>query len=272
VTVAPRAVGPGTRLLASSEREPALRLWLGRHGSLMAAAESDPSATRLAGRGRVALVAAPDPWGDERWVVRHYHRGGSVARYLGDRYLRLGTPRPFLEFRALEAVRARGVPAPEPVGATVHRRGLFYRGDLVTRWVPDSVDLATLLFDPETPTVPAAAAEGVDGVAAMRAAGRLVRLLHERGVVHPDLNLKNILLAPGDPEPRALVLDLDRARLRPAGVRDRQRRRTVARFWRSARKWERRTGRSLPASLRAAFEAGYADRPDGERAGANRVG
>jgi 3-deoxy-D-manno-octulosonic acid kinase len=272
VTDAPLAVGPGTLLLASSERGPALRVWLERHGSLMAAAESEPSATLLAGRGRVALVAAPDPWGDERWVVRHYHRGGSVARYLGDRYLRLGTPRPFQEFRALEAVRSRGIPAPEPVGATVHRRGPFYRGDLVTRWVPDSVDLATLLFDPETPTVPAAAAEGVEGVAAMRAAGRLVRLLHERGVEHPDLNLKNILLVPSDPEPEALILDLDRARLHTGGVPAPMRRRMIARFWRSARKWERRTGRSLPASLRAAFEAGYAGHPDGEQAGPDRAG
>lgn len=272
VSDAPLAVGKGTLLLASSGRGPALRGWLERHGSLMAAAESDASATLLAGRGRVALVTAPDPWGDERWVVRHYHRGGSVARFLGDRYLRLGTPRPFRELRALEAVRSRGVPAPEPVGASVHTRGLFYRGDLVTRWVPESVDLATLLFDPGTPTVPAAAAVGVEGTAAMRAAGRLVRLLHERGVVHPDLNLKNILLAPGDPEPRALVLDLDRASLHSGGVPARKRRRMVARFWRSARKWERRTGRPLPASLREAFEAGYADRPDGERAGAERSG
>jgi 3-deoxy-D-manno-octulosonic acid kinase len=272
VTDAPLAVGSGTLLLASSEREPALRVWLERHGSLMAAAESDPSATPLAGRGRVALVAAPEPWSDEQWVVRHYHRGGAVARFLGDRFLRRGTPRPFQEFRALETLRARGVPAPDPVGATIHRRGLFYRGDLVTRWVPDSVDLATLLFDPETPTVPAAAAEGVEGVAAMRAAGRLVRLLHERGVVHPDLNLKNILLAPDDPEPRALVLDLDRANLHPDRVPDRQRRRMIARFWRSARKWERRTGRSLPASLRAAFEAGYAGHPDGGQAGPDRPG
>jgi 3-deoxy-D-manno-octulosonic acid kinase len=267
VTADPLAVGSRTLLLSPPERVAALRGWLERHGSLMAAAEADPSAARLAGRGRVARVRGPAPWEHEEWVVRHYHRGGAVARFLGDRYVRIGTPRSFREYRLLEALRVRGVPAPEPLGATVHRGGPFYRGDLVTRWVPDSVDLATLLFDPETPTVPAAAAVGVEGLAAMRAAGRLVRLLHERGVSHPDLNLKNILLAPSDPEPRALVLDLDRARLYPGGVPGRKRRRMIGRFWRSARKWERRTGRLLPASLRAAFHEGYAERPGEAPAG-----
>jgi 3-deoxy-D-manno-octulosonic acid kinase len=263
----PLAVGSHTLLLSAPERVAALSGWLQRYGTLMAAAEAHPEGARLAGRGRVARVRGPVPWEHEQWVVRHYHRGGAVARFLGDRYLRVGAPRPFREFRLLEALRSRGVPAPEPVGATVHRQGPFYRGDLVTRWVADSVDLATLLFDPETPTIPAAAAVGVEGLAAMRASGRLVRLLHERGLEHPDLNLKNILLAPSDPEPVALILDLDRAGLHTGGVPARMRRRMIARFWRSARKWERRTGRSLPASLQAAFHEGYAEHPGEAQAG-----
>lgn len=107
----------------------------------------------------------------------------------------------------------------------------------------------------------------------MRVAGRLVRLLHERGVAHPDLNLKNVLLAaePGAAEPGAggvrpaawpadepfpLVLDLDRASVGdplPAA----RRRAMLERFWRSARKWERRTGRHLEPGLAEAFRAGY---------------
>ncbi len=153
----------------------------------------------------------------------------------------------------LAAVRRLGVPAPEPVGVALYDAGpMLYRGDLVTRWVPDSVDLATFLF--HGPGAPPAAG------AAMFAAGRLVRLLHDRGVVHRDLNLKNILLvgAGGSGAPAALVLDLDRATIRRRlGRRTRQS--MIRRFWRSARKWERQTARAGEVeTLRGPFDEGYA--------------
>ncbi|MFO7893872.1 MAG: hypothetical protein R6U63_09065, partial [Longimicrobiales bacterium] len=73
---------------------------------------------------------------------------------------------------------------------------------------------------------------------------------------HPDLNLKNVLIA-GDVEaPDALVLDLDGATV-TSRVGDGARLRMVARFWRSARKWRKATGVALDPSLQAAFEAGY---------------
>jgi 3-deoxy-D-manno-octulosonic acid kinase len=227
----------------------------------MAAAEAHPDARPLAGRGRVVRVPAPGSADGERWVVRHYHRGGAVARFLGDRYFRLGQPRPFHELRTLERLRALGVPTPEPVGAAVYRHGPFYRGDLVTRWVPGSIDLAGCLF-PTTSPEPRPSPP-----TAMRAAGRLVRRLHDHGVLHPDLNLKNILLAPAtshDPsaEPDALILDLDRAVVRPA-LTPRARRAMLERFWRSARKWEQRTGHILDATLQDAFEQGYARKDEG---------
>jgi 3-deoxy-D-manno-octulosonic acid kinase len=255
--------GTGALLLADTRHEPILRDWIGRHGSLIRAAESAPGALHLAGRGRVAAVLEPDSEGSDRWVVRHYHRGGAVASALGDRYLQVGTPRPFQELRLLVAARARGVPAPEPVGAAVYPAGPFYRGDLVTRWVPDSADLATILFDP------VGARPVAERVAAMHAAGRLIRLLHERGVEHRDLNLKNILLAehvpgPGSAQggtPVALILDLDRARLHDGAVSHRSKQAMIERFWRSARKWERRTGSGLGHDVGSAFDAGYSVTP-----------
>jgi diguanylate cyclase (GGDEF)-like protein/PAS domain S-box-containing protein len=257
-----RRVKPGVLLLAASGLEDPLREWLDRHGTLMAAAEARPDARPLAGRGRVVVVPAPTTADGERWVVRHYHRGGAVARFLGDRYLRTGRLRPFHELRALERLRALGVPAPEPVAAAVYHHGLFYRGDLVTRWVPGSIDLAGCLF-PTTSPEPRPSPP-----TAMRAAGRLVRQLHDHGVLHPDLNLKNILLrAPDhghDPwtEPDALILDLDRAVIRHA-LTPQARRAMLDRFWRSARKWEQRTNHALDATLQDAFERGYAGKDEG---------
>lgn len=122
----------------------------------------------------------------------------------------------------------------------------------MTHYVPESRDLAEVLFE----------GAGEDGLPAMRSAGELVRLLHEKGVHHPDLNLKNILISADHESPtgkdgvRALILDLDRARLGRT-VGERARRRMLERFWRSARKFEERTGKSLGSEMRGAFEVGY---------------
>ena len=215
----------------------------------------------------------------ERWVVRHYHRGGAMAPILGDRYLRLGTPRPFRELATGWEVEARGIPTPAHLGAAVYPSGLWYRGDLVTRYVPESSDLAAVLFpgrslgdsrpdashgrergsagDTRPDAGPGAPAGGGPAAeAAMRATGRLFRRLHEGGVEHPDLNLKNVLITGAGVEVDALVLDLDGARVRePVG--ERRRRRMIERFWRSARKWQRATGITLDPALETAFEAGY---------------
>ncbi len=230
----------------------------------MAAAAGSPDARPLQGRGTVYVVGRPGG-GAGKWVVRHYHRGGAVARHLGDRYLRLGIPRPIREFRVSARLQELGIPSPAPVGAAVYPAGIWYRGDLVTEWIPRSRDLAGVLFEgasAEGGLWAGSADAGAPGViaarraAAMESAGRLIRRLHDAGVRHPDLNLKNILIVDEAGGPEALVIDLDGARLgSPVGAAGR--RRMIDRFWRSARKWERRTGRSLPAGARSAFEAGY---------------
>ena len=103
--------------------------------------------------------------------------------------------------------------------------------------------------------------------------GGVVRGAHEAGLVHPDLNLKNILIVEGSESGRgveAMVLDLDRARVLEGAVDEGRRRRMIERFWRSARKWEGLTGRALPAGARAAFEAGYDAGPRAGYGGAGR--
>lgn len=267
-------------IVGGPEARPTLEAWVDRAGTLIDAAAGHPDAKALRGRGRVVVVPHPEAAGSRqsphmpRWVVRHYHRGGAVASVLGDRYLRASTPRPLREYRLLRALEDLDVPVPRPVGAAVYPAGLFYRGDLVTEWVAGSMDLAAVLFGAaqldEVEPGDAAAAPTPDrsspgtalaAEAAMEAAGRLVRLLHERGVDHPDLNLKNILVAPGPDGPRALVIDLDRARVWARGLSARARRRMLTRFRRSLLKWEDRAGGATLRGMEG-FRRGYGAPPD----------
>lgn len=233
-----------------------LERWVSEHGTLIAAAAAQPGSRRLRGRGEVVLVPRGPVDGEAGWVVRHYHRGGAVARALGDRYPRIGAPRPFRELAVLEALRARSIPTSPPVGAAVYPSALCYRGDLVTEWVTGSSDLGRVLFGAEQLDSPAGGPIRGEPGDAMEAAGRLVRRLHDEGVSHPDLNLKNILIVDGATGAHAAVIDLDRAVLRDR-LTDRARRRMLKRFGRSLRKWEKRTARAAPAGAREAFERGY---------------
>jgi hypothetical protein len=141
----------------------------------------------------------------------------------------------------------------------IYPAGGFYRADLATVEVPGAIDLAEALWA-ERPEATDPSAR----LAALGAAGTLLRELADAGVAHPDLNAKNILVAPADgPQSAdhplvAYVLDLDGAAVGPA-LSWRRRREAQARLERSLRKWERLTRRRLAheewAALRAALEA-----------------
>jgi len=220
---------------------------LREHGTLYGWAASRGGARPLAGRGIAYAVDAPEASG-ERWVVRHYRRGGAV-RWLGDRYLRLGRARPLAELRASAAVRARGIHTPEVLALVIYPAGAFYRADLATVEIPGAIDLAQALWAEH-----AAAGDTAARLSALAAAAALLRQLAEAGVAHPDLNAKNILLTDGSAM-QAHVLDLDGCRVGApldAGARAAAR----ARLARSLHKWERRTGRPLAAAEWAALEEG----------------
>jgi 3-deoxy-D-manno-octulosonic acid kinase len=153
------------------------------------------------GRGTVAFVQD----GMQRWVLRHYRRGGLVARLLGDRYLWTGADRTraFREWRLLRELRAANLPVPAPVAARYERGVLFYRADLITEELPTRRTLAGALA-----AAPLAAQD-------WRKVGECIGRLHAHGVQHADLNAHNLLL--GD-DGVVYVLDFDRGRMRPRGA------------------------------------------------------
>ena len=248
-----REMAGDVELIALPEALDAARYALAAEATLFGFASSRPDARALAGRGVAYHIPAPGACAGERWVVRHYRRGGLVARFVQDRYLDSGPKRPIRELTASVRARARGVPTPEVVAAAVYPAGGWYRADIVTRYLPASRDLADRLFD--------------DGDTdrrrqAMRMAGALLRRAHEAGVVHNDLNLRNILIAGAGDAERAWLLDLDRAVvMRDAAARF-ERDLMLRRFARSLRKFERYHRSRLREGEREAFADAYAADPD----------
>lgn len=194
-----------TELLASGRT---LHAWAGAH----------PRRRERTGRGRTWAVPAPapGPTGAAGWVVRHYHRGGAVARWLLDRYVAGGEARPLAELSAAVEAARRGIATPAVAAGAVYPAGAFYRADLATEEIPGGVDLAEVLFGPgpdpagSGPVALEVADSGAAGrLAALEAAGALVRRLAEAGVMHRDLNARNIVLQPGAGGLRGWVVDLD---------------------------------------------------------------
>lgn len=217
-------------------------------GSLYDHAASRPGADTIRGRGTIYLVPGPD---DNRWLIRRLTHGGVLAPISGDRFLRIGRPRPFNELRLSWQLRELGLPTPRVHAAVVYPHGLFYRGEVARQHVAPARDLAALLFaDPNRPRP--------ERQAALAAAGRLLGKLHRVGLVHPDLNLRNVLIETTDGAPRAYILDLEKCR-RVERLTVGQRRRMLARLRRSARRFEQRGGGAVSEREWEAFENAYAE-------------
>ena len=184
---------------------------LSRWGTLERAGRHASDGEAREGRGTVWVVPGPTEGG--RVAIRRYLRGGWMAGVLHDRYLRRGRSRAHMEALASDAARERGIPTPRVEAGVLYPTGaLWYRADLMTAYVPDSVDLARFLFEREAPD-PDCPPDEAHRAGALAEAGRLARRLAEAGIYHPDLNAKNFLVTAGPEGPAVQVLDLDRARV-----------------------------------------------------------
>jgi 3-deoxy-D-manno-octulosonic acid kinase len=137
-------------------------------------------------------------------VLRHYRRGGFIAKLSQDKYWWAGEDRvrAFAEWRLLDYLAQRGLRVPKPVAAFYRRAGMTYRCDLITQRIPDAQSLS------------AALARGPMQESTWRAIGAAIARLHSHGVDHADLNAHNILL---DGNHSISVIDFDRGRLRAPG-------------------------------------------------------
>jgi 3-deoxy-D-manno-octulosonic acid kinase len=132
----------------------------------------------VGGRGDAWYLEGPFGAG----VLRHYRRGGLMARLSTRHYVWLGEARLrcVREVELLDALHAAGLPVPAPIAGAWWREGLFYRAALLMARVPVRADLMSLVHDDvaEAPWV---------------AAGTTLARFHRFGAHHPDLNARNVL-------------------------------------------------------------------------------
>jgi len=171
-------------------------------------------AERVGVGGRQAAWFVSDRFGDG--VLRHYRRGGLVARISDARYVWTGEDRSrsFAEYRLLAQMVDRGLPVPQPLAAGYWRHGLTYSAALLTRRIPGARALAECLASAPLQDVAAA-----------------IVAMHRAGVWHADLNVFNIMV---DQQGKVWLIDFDRSRA--GGVSDSARDANLQRLARSLRK------------------------------------
>jgi hypothetical protein len=204
-----------------------------REGTLYEYAAHHPEARPLAGRGVAYAVPLPD--GMTRVVVRRTRHGGLLAPVT--RELFLGATRAPRELENALRLSVLGVPSPQLVAfATYAAAPMLRRSDVLTLEVPRARDLAEYLM----------MCEGAEERRpALEVTATLLARMAEGGVRHPDLNLKNVLIAVDENGAlEAHLLDVDRVWFdRPA--RGRVVEANLRRLFRSVRKWRTRKGLTL---------------------------
>jgi 3-deoxy-D-manno-octulosonic-acid transferase len=181
------------------------------------------------GRGQAHRVAHEG----QSWVIRHYRRGGWVAKFNADQYPAVQThdSRAMQEFSLLREMHSRGLPVPQPVGARCARSMPWmgswsrYRADIAVVCIDDSNNLAQRL-DHERPEP-----------AIWRAMGHAIAQMHAHQIDHTDLNCHNILI---NAKGQVWLIDFDKCQRRQG---DAWKAGNLQRLLRSLRKEQaRRTG------------------------------
>lgn len=168
------------------------------------------------GRNTVWFVQAKQ----QRWVLRHYYRGGLIGKLNKDRFLKVPVPqsRAMAEFQLLQQMHQLGLPVPRPVAALFSTGKISYRADILLELVDGSLDLAKLLRQKAISPVQ------------WQQIGAMIRRFHDAQIYHSDLNCHNILQGP---DGKFWLIDFDKCGQRTG---EHWKEQTLARLQRSLHK------------------------------------
>ena len=185
------------------------------------------------GRGRLLRFPYKGGYG----LIRTYLRGGVVRHFLKDRYLL--DNRPFRELALHSYAYEKGLSVPKPLGVCWERNGPWFRGAIAAIEV-DAINLLDYLRTVGSNSCSTVGqsdrsdtSDRSDLEATLRDCGLLIRRMHDLGIWHADLQLRNILVGVEGP----LLIDLDKARVR-GSLGSWRRARNLLRLRRSFQKWD----------------------------------
>ncbi len=165
----------------------------------------------IAGIGRAPVVFFSHQ--GTAMVLKHYYRGGLVAKWVRDWYLgnRLENTRAYREWCLLRTMKNLNLPVPTPVAARVIKAVMCYRADLITLELEHSRTLADWLIKAPISN------------ALWTNIGHCIKRFHRHDIFHADLNARNILLAEIElddnlEDRKIYLIDFDRGRIRARGT------------------------------------------------------
>jgi 3-deoxy-D-manno-octulosonic acid kinase len=138
---------------------------------------------------------------EREFVLRHYLRGGLIARLISNQYFNTGYQhsRAWLEFKLLEHLIRLKLPVPKPAAALVSRSGLFYTADIILHKIANASDTHHYLTRRNLTSVE------------WQTIGQTIALFHNNQVFHHDLNIHNIML---DKDGKAWLIDFDKCKIK----------------------------------------------------------
>ncbi len=188
---------------------------------------------RFTVRGRAGVASFPLGKELPTMMVRRYVHGGLFASIGRD--LHFGAERAFNELAVAEGAFAAGVRSPQPIGILAAKAGgPFWRLAFLSAEIPDCEDL--IHYCCRLGEYPAETA-AIEKRGVIRETANQLRKMHDAGILHGDLHLKNLLLQRRlASTPLVYVIDFDMARATPGPLPLEQRLRNLNRLARSVRK------------------------------------
>jgi tRNA A-37 threonylcarbamoyl transferase component Bud32 len=172
----------------------------------------------------------------ERMVIRSYFHGGWYGKI--NRDLFLGKLRPLRELIISEEASQRGIQTTTILAALSQRIiGPFYKGTLISREVSGALDLIRYLQ--ELKVRPASERLRVK-TGLIKAVAAMVRKMHDQGIYHADLHLKNVLIQEkSEGDFTVYLIDFDKSEILDS-ITLRDRIKNLMRFNRSVEKLKRK--------------------------------